>query len=59
MDLYDTHANDNLPFQTIGDFKIFEVQMASLPEVFSVGLRVSIVEVESTSFESTAKMSST
>lgn len=32
--------------------------MASLPEVFSVGLRVSIVEVESASLESTAKMSS-
>lgn len=59
VDLSDIHANDDLPFQTIGDFKIFEVQMASLPEVFSVGLRVSIVEVESTSFESTAKMSST
>lgn len=32
--------------------------MASLHEVFSGGLRVSIVEVESASFESTAKMSS-
>lgn len=49
---------DDLPFQTKGDFKIFEVPMASLPEVFSVGLRVSIVEVESASFESTVKMSS-
>lgn len=58
VDLSDIHANDNLPFQTIGHFKIFEVPMASLPGVFSVGLRVSIVEVESASFESTAKMSS-
>lgn len=58
VDLSDTHANDDLPFQTIGDFKIFAVPMASLPVVFSDGLRVSIVEVESASFESTAKMSS-
>lgn len=30
VDLYDIHANDDLPFQTIGDFEIFEVPMASL-----------------------------
>lgn len=30
VDLSDIHANDDLPFQTIGDFEIFEVPMASL-----------------------------
>lgn len=30
IDLSDIHANDDLPFQTIGDFEIFEVPMASL-----------------------------
>lgn len=52
----ESHANDDPPNQPIGGLNIFAVPMATLPEVSSGGL--SIVEVESTSLESSAKVSS-
>lgn len=52
----ESYANDDPPPQPIGGLQIFEVPMATLPEVSSGGL--SIVEVESTSLESSVKVSS-
>lgn len=52
----ESHANDDPPPQPIGGLQIFEVPMATLPEVSSGCL--SIVEVESTSLESSVKVSS-